>query len=399
MIRILKLTPKQQGLVRRLNSILKKFEEEGIGTIVQTYDVSFRNMCFYNKENVVWEDEEYEIELGECQELDKDDYDEYCDWDSAEKLQEYDKLTWCCPDPEEMYSIPFIMFDGKAPNPRIPVEDRDVISFVINTSDIDLSPIEKNGKFGFVTEDRTIIIPCEWKDAKPFKNGFAEVMDEDGEWYSINKSGRIYRDGLALEVSDDGTKYGYVNMNGDVVIPCIWKDIGSFDEGLAPVQNDDDKWGYVDEKGDVVISCQWDEVDFFYDGLSRVMVNNKWGYINKKGDVVISCVWDCIDYFIGGITRVMNDNKWGYIDKKGDVIVPCEWKCIECNFNDGLAFVQNEKDKWGYVDRKGVVAIPCKWDEVYSFVDGHASVKDEDGNRLTIDKSGNVISTDDSDED
>ena len=104
MIKILKLTTKQQGLVRRLNGILKKFKEEGIGTIVQTYDVSFSSMRFYNKENVVWEDEEYEIELGECQELDKDDYDEFCDWDSAEKLQEYDKLTWCCPDPEEMYA-------------------------------------------------------------------------------------------------------------------------------------------------------------------------------------------------------------------------------------------------------------------------------------------------------
>lgn len=391
MIKILKLTTKQQGLVRRLNGILKKFKEEGIGTIVQTYDVSFSSMRFYNKENVVWEEENHETGIGECQELDKDEYYEYCDWDSAEKLQEHDKLTWCCPDPKDMYSIPFVMFDGKAPNPRIPIEDRDVISFVINTSDIDLFPIENKGNFGFATEDDTIIIPCEWKNAKPFKDGFAEVMNEDGEWYSINKSGRVYSDGLALEISDDGSKYGFVNTSGDVVIPCIWKCIGHFYEGLAPVQNDEDKWGYINKKGDVVISCQWDEVDFFSDGLSRVMINNKWGYINKKGVVIVPCEWDWIDYFIKGITRVMNDNKWGYIDKKGDIIVPCEWKCIEFNYNDGLAFVQNEKDKWGYVDRKGNIVIPCKWEKVSSFINGFATVKDENGNSYTIDKSGNVV--------
>ena len=308
MIRILKLTPKQQGLVRRLNSILKKFEEEGIGTIVQTYDVSFRNMCFYNKENVVWEDEEYEIELGECQELDKDDYDEYCDWDSAEKLQEYDKLTWCCPDPEEMYSIPFIMFDGKAPNPRIPVEDRDVISFVINTSDIDLSPIEKNGKFGFVTEDRTIIIPCEWKDAKPFKNGFAEVMDEDGEWYSINKSGRIFSDGLALEgeVIDGELKLGFIDTNGDVVIPCIWKNIFNFDEGLAAVQNDEGMWGYVNKKGKIVIPCKWTEAENFSDEHAMVKDENGNVYtIDKSGNVITKGHYeDYVDEDAGNVISI-----------------------------------------------------------------------------------------------
>ena len=105
MIKILKLTPKQQGLVRRLNRIIKRFEEEGVGTIIQTYDVGFSCIRFYNREKVVWSETEL-VEIGECEELSKQEYSGYCDREIAEELQKYDKLTWCCPDPEEMYKYP-----------------------------------------------------------------------------------------------------------------------------------------------------------------------------------------------------------------------------------------------------------------------------------------------------
>jgi hypothetical protein len=34
--------------------------------------------------------------------------------------------------------------------------------------------------------------------------------------------------------------------------------VGSFSEGLAAVKNTDDKWGYINKDGKLVIPCQWD---------------------------------------------------------------------------------------------------------------------------------------------
>ena len=123
----LKLTPNQKKLVKRLNKIVEELEKEGVGMVIQTRCVDFNGIYFYNRKNVVWSDVDEE-EVGISEEMDKAEIESFC---SKNNLQVYDKLTWCCPDPEEMYSVPFIFFGGKAPNPYIPIEDREVFSMLL----------------------------------------------------------------------------------------------------------------------------------------------------------------------------------------------------------------------------------------------------------------------------
>ena len=126
----LKLTPNQKKLVKRLNKIVEELEKEGVGMVIQTRCVDFNGIYFYNRKNVVWSDVDEE-EVGISEEMDKAEIESFC---SKNNLHVYDKLTWCCPDPEEMYSIPFIFFGGKAPNPDIPIEDREVFSMLLRKS-------------------------------------------------------------------------------------------------------------------------------------------------------------------------------------------------------------------------------------------------------------------------
>ena len=421
MIKILKLTPKQQGLVRQLNRIIKRFEEEGVGTIIQTYDVGFSCIRFYNSEKVVWSETEL-VEIGECEELSKQEYSGYCDREIAEKLQNYDKLTWCCPDPEEMYRIPFVSFVGEAPNPWEPVENRDIISFVIDKYNIDLFPIKEDGLYGYATEDGEVIFPCkwkeakafsegyaavmdengmygyigkcgdvliecEWKDAKPFKDGFAEVMDEDGEWYSINYCGKLYREGLTV-VQGENSKYGYVDKFGELIIPYEWKGAWLFREGLAVVQDDNDKYGYIDKTGKLVIPCKWIDARDFYDGKADVVdANDLYFSIDKTGYS-----------FSEGLAIDLGDNgKYGYVDSSKKLVIPYEWDFAN-DFKEGMAAVCDLRTGYGYINKNGELVIPCKWEEADDFCNGLATVKDENGNVYTIDKFGNVTSTEDSDD-
>ena len=50
---------------------------------------------------------------------------------------------------------------------------------------------DDNGKYGFVDEDDNVVIPCQWKDAWFFYEGLASVMDDNDEWHKIDKTGMV----------------------------------------------------------------------------------------------------------------------------------------------------------------------------------------------------------------
>ena len=56
-------------------------------------------------------------------------------------------------------------------------------------------------------------------------------------------------------------------------------------EGLMPVKKNG-KWGYIDGDGNLVIPCIYDEVSLFNGGIAIVKYNGKEYVIDKKGNVV-----------------------------------------------------------------------------------------------------------------
>ena len=61
---------------------------------------------------------------------------------------------------------------------------------------------------------------------------------------------------IKLKQTNKNGKYGFINESGVIVIPCQWKAVGYFADGLAQVQDENDKWGVIDETGKVVEQCQ-----------------------------------------------------------------------------------------------------------------------------------------------
>ena len=97
-----------------------------------------------------------------------------------------------------------------------------------------------------------------------------------------------------LHILKDGEKYCFADEQGNIVIPCTWKEVGDFQEGLAPVCNDEDKWGYIDMEGNIVIPCEWRDAKLFGSGFAEVFsfTDNDFSYyIDTKGDVICSSVF------------------------------------------------------------------------------------------------------------
>lgn len=118
-------------------------------------------------------------------------------------------------------------------------------------------------------------------------------------------------------------KYGYMDKEGNLIIPYKYDRAYDFSEGLAMVystKNKIDFYGYVEEKGGEVILLQYEFGESFSQGLALVRQNRKFGFIDKKGDIIIPFNFDDADSFEYGEARVKINGRQFYIDKTGNEI-------------------------------------------------------------------------------
>lgn len=104
----------------------------------------------------------------------------------------------------------------------------------------------------------------------------------------------------------------------------------SFSEGLAIVELHG-KMGYIDKEGNEVIPFKYDHAENFKDGIALVKENAKYGYIDKNGNEVVKAEHSSLSTFdINGLAWYVKPNtdnnkyKWpkavGVLNKKGEVL-------------------------------------------------------------------------------
>jgi len=252
--------------------------------------------------------------------------------------------------------------------------------------------VEKNGKYGVVSEKGAVILPLKYSNINSNKNGYTIKLNE---------------------------KAGLFNSEGKEIIPISyhWVYTGKIDDNIPIVAElHENKAGYSNTKNEWVIPPTYQYAFAFQQGLARVKKGRNYMYINLKGEPVIQdfdnyviqnfdnyviepsdntyivgvrkeCKYmvydlngnllDTYDGFINNwsgnaIFGVKKGGKWGYIDGYGKVIVPFEYEEVN-NFSEGLASVRKD-GKWGYINPKNEIVIPIEFTnkEVGSFKNGGA---------------------------
>lgn len=196
-----------------------------------------------------------------------------------------------------------------------------------------------------------------------------------------------FHEGLA-EVEMNG-KSGFIDRNGDVVIPCEYDRVsaGGFNEGLCGVEKDG-LWGYIDRKGEIVIPMEFSNAGRFSDGYAQACKNDKYGFIDKEGNAVVPFEYDGASAFQNGKMTVAVNDKYGVIDLTGVEVVPFEYDYIY-SFHDDLAMVSKDR-KYGFIDSDGRVVISVEYDSASLFRDG-LSVVSKDREFGSIDTTGAVV--------
>lgn len=201
------------------------------------------------------------------------------------------------------------------------------------------------------------------------------IMNSNGEWVLSVDFDYIseFKDGVAMVAA--GKECACINSSGEVVAPLKynsdrWEGQEAFtnelSEGLASVATKDEMGGYIDTNGDEVIPLKYDGTHDFNEGLAAVSLNNKWGFIDKSGKTVVPFKYSYATMFKEGRAAVKKNGKWGFVNKKGKVVVPIKYSSVE-EFSDGFAKVKL-KDKYGYINKSGKEIVSPKYDYVRGYL-------------------------------
>ena len=205
-----------------------------------------------------------------------------------------------------------------------------------------LAAVREGGKWGFIDESGKYALPPTFMDAYFFWDGLGSVKLESDQDVWIDKHGKIVVKGYDIaQVPSEGRlgasqngRYGYLDYQGNLVIPLLYDTAREFREGLAPVMKNK-KWGFVDYRGNVAIPLEYDSVDNFHQGLAAAKKDGRSGFIDKGGKFVFFLDFDEAFGFAGGLSTFRTeDRKFGYVNQQGKVVwgpakhAPSHWPLL-----------------------------------------------------------------------
>lgn len=185
----------------------------------------------------------------------------------------------------------------------------------------------------------------------------AELEKELNSLYSPEKENSVYNSDVLRCVKDFTGKYGYIDQNGEFVIPAKFDRAYEFSEGLALVIQDDERF-FINRKGETVICFKPEEKMEIRTGFSSGLA---------------------LCYYNGEDTE--KGNGFVYIDKqrKTRLFLPndnrYQARYEPYGFSEGYAVVEDKKKNLcGYIDTDGKWLVEPTFKNAYAFRNGMAAV-------------------------
>lgn len=225
------------------------------------------------------------------------------------------------------------------------------------------------------------------------------ALADDGLYFTYAKIvNNFSEDGYASFLALNGM-YGFVDTNGDVVIPPIYNSVNDFVNGQAKVY--DHNWNSftIDTSGAVVTEPASVEATNSNDDQNEkeVIFKTENGHLYCNGLLVDEDNW----YSLNDITKVENTDSLWYInadygkdkmlyDSAAGRLLMEDMGSITPVMSDGLIAV-HEDGVGFYVNEQGVMQIGPIGTTAYTFSEGFARVKVNE-NYIYINTNGDIVS-------
>jgi hypothetical protein len=228
-------------------------------------------------------------------------------------------------------------------------------------------------RWGYIDRQGDVVVPAAFDEAYPFEDDYAAAHDDD-ELVILDRRGReVLR----------------TPRRGEQMVPAT-----QLHNGRLPVRRDG-KWGCLDVNGRLVVPAVYDAPMSFHEGLAAVRTGDAFGYVDRDGKVVIEPHYTMAESFSEGLAAVRVGGRWegrrlrggkiGFINKDGEMVIEPAFAWTDGGFREGLAPMwqarRTSDGTWvfgGYIDRQGKWAIDAAaWSMGQPFSEGLAAVLDQ----------------------
>jgi hypothetical protein len=276
-----------------------------------------------------------------------------------------------------------------------------------------LAIVKVKGKAGMIDRSGQFVIQPKYSSIMPFTEGRAIVMDNDG-FKVIDERGKEitkkaysfimpYQEQRAIFTgtgSDGKYLYGYLDEQGNEVIPLQYENAFDFTGGKALVQVKENEFALIGQNGEILQLYPYALMMGYSEGLIafKKTFEDKWGYVNEQDRVVLSPQYASAMAFQDGraVVNMADDmyNQYGLIDKSGKFLIPPNYNDIrqlgEQKVAVGRAINPEEPyvgSTYAIADSNGQILTKFMYDHVGEYKEGLSSVT-FDQSTFFIDQSG-----------
>ena len=264
-----------------------------------------------------------------------------------------------------------------------------------------IAPVYIKGKgWGIISKDEVLVAPkylfphpqvgsAIWGQ---HQDGFVVFKNSDGKYACLSKEDKwvapFEYDGITLDgfsheglirvenKTEDAKLLGLLDKDGKEILPCKYKYISKFENGVASVEIDENKY-WINKEGNEVSQPEVTETKSVFEEYEVVERDGKYGIVDKDGNAITSFKYDHICGYPKSVFRpniikftrgyaIVEINKLrGLVNEKGEEVVPCKHEVIQDITNGMFVSVSyNGGKKFGLYDTKGNEILPV----IYSFI-------------------------------
>nr|WP_263327010.1 WG repeat-containing protein [Neobacillus sp. Marseille-Q6967] len=240
--------------------------------------------------------------------------------------------------------------------------------FVIYPQYEDVSEFQMNGlaivwlqgHVGIIDQHGRFVVPPIYNSIYPFSEGHSIVYEEDKGYKVIDETGKILT----------GQTYSFTYFGDFHEHRLVFQDFVNRKEFL---------YGYLDSNGEIVIPAQFKYAHDFQDGQAIVgLKDGTSALIGLNGERLRIYPYEQMGDLSEGLIsfRKTDQDKSGYVNEEGKVVIPPGYSSA-MPFENGRAIVntsENYKNQYGLIDKTGAFIIPPKYDDINLIGENRASV-------------------------
>lgn len=189
----------------------------------------------------------------------------------------------------------------------------------------------KDGLYGVMTTEGTVLIPNTYQDLKQLENGYLVAKKDDkygiidknnNEKLYFNYTSINYNKDLEIYVAEDTDfKSSIIDKKFEVKLIGIVSELNTELKYIKMYINSEHKYynlNFEEKQNTEVLKGNT---------LFLSKKNGKYGYINEKGEVIIDYIYDdATEQNKFGYVAVQKNGKWGSIDKSGKEVIEPKYK-------------------------------------------------------------------------